>query len=164
MEHEVRGTDQIGKFSHFLLSPYDPNVHKPNLLSWSFSCTVCLQCSAAAVLFLFHLKTGYGVWSLTFSFISFCSHHDYCEPAYLCEVHSSFKRTYTHTHTHSFNGLFPEQPELASTKGINHSGFYWSKRWSGDSGISWTIMQIICTSSIASHARRPATHSPRTVY
>lgn len=33
MEHEVRGTDQIGKFSHFLLSPYDPDIHKPNLLS-----------------------------------------------------------------------------------------------------------------------------------
>jgi len=33
MEHEVRGTDQIGKFSNFLLSVYDPNVHKPNLLT-----------------------------------------------------------------------------------------------------------------------------------
>jgi len=33
MEHEVRGTDQIAMFSNFLLSPYDPDVHKPNLLS-----------------------------------------------------------------------------------------------------------------------------------
>jgi arsenite-transporting ATPase len=32
MEHEVRGTDQIRKFSDFLIHPYDPNVHKPSLL------------------------------------------------------------------------------------------------------------------------------------
>lgn len=33
MEHEVRGNDQIKKFSEYLMHPYDPNVHKPNLLS-----------------------------------------------------------------------------------------------------------------------------------
>jgi arsenite-transporting ATPase len=33
MEHEVRGTEQIKKFSEFLLHPYDPNVHKPTLVA-----------------------------------------------------------------------------------------------------------------------------------
>lgn len=33
MEHEVRGTDQLKKFSEFLIHPFDPNVHKPSLLS-----------------------------------------------------------------------------------------------------------------------------------
>jgi len=35
--------------------------------------------------------------------------------------------------------FFPRQPWYASTRKVNHSGFYWSKgRWGG-SGISWTI-------------------------
>ena len=32
MEHEVRGADQIHKFSNFLMHQYDPNVHKPSLV------------------------------------------------------------------------------------------------------------------------------------
>ena len=39
---------------------------------------------------------------------------------------------YTH-----LTAFFPAQP--ASTRRVNHSGFYWSKRWWGGSGISWTI-------------------------
>jgi len=35
---------------------------------------------------------------------------------------------------------FPEQPAYkAGTRKVNHSGFWWSKRWWGGSGISWTI-------------------------
>jgi arsenite-transporting ATPase len=33
MEHEVRGTDQIKRFSEFLVHPFDPNIHKLNVLS-----------------------------------------------------------------------------------------------------------------------------------
>jgi len=40
---------------------------------------------------------------------------------------------------HPFNGLFPGQLGWACTRKVNHSGFYWSKRWLGGSGISWTI-------------------------
>jgi len=40
---------------------------------------------------------------------------------------------------HPFNDLFPGQPGYAGTRKVNHSRFYWSKRWWGGSGISWTI-------------------------
>jgi len=36
-------------------------------------------------------------------------------------------------------GFFPGQPGYAGTRKVNHSGFYWSTRWWGGSGISWTI-------------------------
>jgi len=45
----------------------------------------------------------------------------------------------TATTLHPFNGLFPGQPGYAGTRKVNHSGFYWSKRWWGGSGVSWTI-------------------------
>jgi len=45
-----------------------------------------------------------------------------------------------------FNGLFPGQP---CTRKVNHSGFYWSKRWWGGSGITWTICK-----SFAPHSRQ----------
>ena len=35
--------------------------------------------------------------------------------------------------------FFPWRPEWAGTRKVNQSGFYWSKRWWGGSGISWTI-------------------------
>jgi len=35
--------------------------------------------------------------------------------------------------------FFPGQPGSAGTRKVNHSGFHWSKRWWGGSGISWTI-------------------------
>ena len=35
--------------------------------------------------------------------------------------------------------FFTGQPGYAGTRKVNHSGFYWSKRWRGSSGISWTI-------------------------
>jgi len=35
--------------------------------------------------------------------------------------------------------FFPGQPGFAGTRKVNHSGFYWSMRWPGGSGISWTI-------------------------
>ena len=35
--------------------------------------------------------------------------------------------------------FFLGQPGQAGTRKVNHSGFYWSKRWWGDIGISWTI-------------------------
>ena len=54
-----------------------------------------------------------------------------------------------HTHTHTFSGLFPGQPGWAGTRKVNHSGFYWSKRWWGGSGISWTICK-----SFAPHSRQ----------
>ena len=40
---------------------------------------------------------------------------------------------------HAFNGLFSRTTWVTSTRKVNHSGFYWSKRWWGGSGISWTI-------------------------
>ena len=35
--------------------------------------------------------------------------------------------------------FFPGQPGEAGTRKVNHSGFYWSKRWWGGSGISATV-------------------------
>jgi len=40
---------------------------------------------------------------------------------------------------HPFNGLFYRTTWVAGTRKVNHSGFCWSKRWWGGSGISWTI-------------------------
>ena len=48
----------------------------------------------------------------------------------------------THAHTQSFNGLFPGLPGWAGTRMISHSGFCWSKRWWGDSGISRNICKF----------------------
>jgi len=33
------------------------------------------------------------------------------------------------THTHTFNGLFSRTTRVNRTRNVNHSGFYWSKRW-----------------------------------
>jgi len=35
--------------------------------------------------------------------------------------------------------FFQDNLGKADTRKVNHSGFYWSKRWWGGSGISWTI-------------------------
>ena len=45
----------------------------------------------------------------------------------------------TTTLLHLFNGLFSRTSWLSQPRKMNHSGFYWSKRWWGGSGISWTI-------------------------
>ena len=50
---------------------------------------------------------------------------------------------------HSFNGLFSRTTWVTSTRKVNHSGFYWSKRWWGGSSISWTICK-----SFAPHSRQ----------
>ena len=60
-----------------------------------------------------------------------------------------------HTHTQTFNGLFPGQPGSAGTRRINHSGFCWSKRCWGGSGISWTICK-----SFAPCSRQITTPAP----
>jgi len=44
---------------------------------------------------------------------------------------------------------------VAVTRKVNHSGFYWSKRWWGGSGISWTICK-----SFASCSRQITTPVP----
>ena len=48
-----------------------------------------------------------------------------------------------------------EKLSLAGTRKVNHSGFYWSKRWWGGSGISWTICK-----SFAPHSRQITTPLP----
>jgi len=41
---------------------------------------------------------------------------------------------------HPFNSLFfQDNLGKSAPERQNHSGFHWSKRWWGDSGISWTI-------------------------
>jgi len=51
--------------------------------------------------------------------------------------HGELARGYTHIHLTAF---FPGQPGYAGTRKVNHSGFYWSKRWRDGSGISWTFL------------------------
>ena len=45
---------------------------------------------------------------------------------------------------------FSGQPGQAGTRKLNHSGFDWSKRWWGGSGISWTIWRsfALCSRQI----------------
>lgn len=38
-----------------------------------------------------------------------------------------------------FTTLCPGLPRWVETRRINHTGFCWSKRWRGGSGISWTV-------------------------
>jgi len=40
---------------------------------------------------------------------------------------------------HPIKRSFSRTTWMAGTRNVNHSGFYWSKRWSGGSGISGTI-------------------------
>jgi len=47
--------------------------------------------------------------------------------------------------------FFPEHGQ-AGTRKVNHSGFYWSKRWWGGSGISWTICNTFAPCSRQNHA------------
>jgi len=56
---------------------------------------------------------------------------------------------------HPFNGLFYRTTWVSGNKKINHSGFYWSERWWGSSGISWTICK-----SFAAHTRQITTPVP----
>jgi len=54
-------------------------------------------------------------------------------------------KTILKTHTdyilllHPFNRLYPRQRGQAGTRKVNRSGFYWSERRLGGSGISWAI-------------------------
>ena len=57
--------------------------------------------------------------------------------------------TYIHTYIH-LTAFFPGQPGWAAIRKVNHSGFYWSKRWWG--GISWTICK-----SFVPHSRQITT-------
>jgi len=64
----------------------------------------------------------------------------------------------TSRHTHAFNGLFTRTTGVSRhQKGkFYHSGFYWSKRSRGGSGISW----MICTSFAQDwkHITTPVSH------
>jgi len=40
---------------------------------------------------------------------------------------------------HLFNGLFSRTAWVSRHQKVNHSGFYWNKRWWGGIVISWTI-------------------------
>ena len=53
--------------------------------------------------------------------------------------------------------VFPGQPGQTGrpTRRINHSGIYWSLRWRGGRGISWTICK-----SFALHSRQITTSTP----
>ena len=62
-----------------------------------------------------------------------------------------------YTHTDTFSGLFSRTSWVSRHQKVNHSSFYWSKRWWGGSGISWAIMQIICTTlQTDNHASTPS--------
>jgi len=54
-----------------------------------------------------------------------------------------------------FTAFFPGQPGLEGTRNVNHSGFYWSKKRWGGSGISWTMCK-----SIAPRSRQITTPAP----
>jgi len=56
------------------------------------------------------------------------------------------------TTTSNFMAFFPGQPGWAGTRKVNHSGFYWSKRWRGGSGISWTICKSFVTTPVPHHS------------
>ena len=76
----------------------------------------------------------------------------------LCWQHFRKSNTHTHTHIHTHTCLtafFPGQPGWAGTRKVNHSGFYWSKRWWGGNGISWTICK-----SFAPYSRQITTPVP----
>jgi len=48
--------------------------------------------------------------------------------------------------------FFRKQPGQEGTRKVNHSVFYWSKRWWGGSGISWTICKSFAPHSRQTHA------------
>jgi len=52
------------------------------------------------------------------------------------EIQINYYCYYYYIHLMAF---LPGQPVSAGTRKVNHSGFYWSKRWWGGSGISWTM-------------------------
>jgi len=47
-------------------------------------------------------------------------------------------KNYYYYYVH-LTAFFPGQPGWAGNRKVNQSGFYWSKRWRGGSGISWTV-------------------------
>jgi len=53
--------------------------------------------------------------------------------------------------------FFPGQPGYASTRKVNHSGFYQSERGYGGSGISWTICKSFapCSRQITTPSTSP---------
>jgi len=76
--------------------------------------------------------------------VSYIAHLQWCHCVFIFNIHV-------------FNSLFVQDNlgKLAHRK-VNHPGFYWSKRWWGGSGISWT-MQIICTTlQTDNHASTPS--------
>ena len=51
----------------------------------------------------------------------------------------SIALTHQLLHHIRLTAFIPGQPGWAGTRKVNHFGFYWSERWWGGSGISWTI-------------------------
>ena len=65
-------------------------------------------------------------------------HHRTCATSNMTNL-TRLRKSSLFTTLHSFNSLFPGQPGKPAPECQNHSGFYWSKRWRGGSGIRWTI-------------------------
>jgi len=64
--------------------------------------------------------------------------------------------SYITTLLHPFNGLFSRTTWVSRHRKVNHSGFYWSKRWCGGSGINWTICRP--SAPCSRHITTPSPH------
>ena len=84
---------------------------------------------------------------------SVCLRAQFCLERFISSPFRNKKLTnyyYYYYYTHFiYTTLCPGLPRWVGTRRINHSGFCWSKRWWGGSGISWTICKLF-----ALHSRR----------
>jgi len=92
--------------------------------------------------FLFYTKPEQFVWYVLFQFPFWWESRlmsmEQSDGWHCLIFNGSFQKN-IHSYIHTFNGLFSGQSGYAGTRKVKHSGFYWSKRWWGGSGISWTI-------------------------
>ena len=133
----------------------------------SYTCPHCGRLGFTDLHLLEHVGSEHADATAEVVILSICSTgawfvHGYCWPTFVeklivqafdCELEECAECTncplYCYTTLHPFNGLFSRQPGQAGTRNVNHSGFYWSKRWWDGNGISWTTCK-----SFATHSRQ----------
>jgi len=81
------------------------------------------------------LHVGVGKWHDCRHWTSWIPHHI---PSHMLHVSNTATTT-------SISQPFSRTTWVSRHQKVNHSGFYWSEKWWGDSGVSWTICNQ-CTS------------------
>jgi len=144
-EHQSRLEFFVHSAHFCLMLLHSEFLCKHRILSKKYQLTAAIKFSAQPT-------PTWGHWFAVTTRLSIVNTNAAVFPVPLCDwaiMFAGLQHTaYIHTHIR-LTAFFPGQPGWAGTRKVNHSGFYWSKRWWGSSSISWTICK-----SFAPHSRQ----------